>query len=76
MEPTQELSGILPFYWYGTGLRWGLIFDKMTMILALSGVKMKLSGLVDLVNPTDEEIVIAQNGCPASVFPITENVSI
>jgi len=44
--------------------------------LSLSGVKMKLSGLVDLVNPTDEEIVITKNGCPAAVLPITENVSI
>lgn len=32
--------------------------------LFLSGVKMKPSGLVDLVNSTDEEIVITKNGCP------------
>ena len=36
--------------------------------LPLSGVKMKLSGLVDLVNCTGEEIVITKNGCPAAVL--------
>lgn len=36
--------------------------------LSLSGAKMKLSGLVDLVNSTDEEIVITKKGCPAAVL--------
>jgi antitoxin YefM len=36
--------------------------------LSLSEVKMKLSGLVDLVNSTDEEIVITKNGRPAAVL--------
>ncbi len=36
--------------------------------LSLSGVKMKLSGLVDLFNSTDEEILITKNGCPAAVL--------
>ncbi len=36
--------------------------------LSLSEVKMKLSGLVDKVNSTDEEIVITKNGSPAAVL--------
>ncbi|MEW5950131.1 MAG: type II toxin-antitoxin system Phd/YefM family antitoxin [Thermodesulfobacteriota bacterium] len=37
-------------------------------ILSLSEVKMKLSGLVELVSSTDEEIVITKNGSPAAVL--------
>ncbi|MCK5504089.1 MAG: type II toxin-antitoxin system Phd/YefM family antitoxin [Thermodesulfovibrionia bacterium] len=40
--------------------------------LPLSEVKMKLSGLVDLVNKTDEEIVITKNGSPAAVLISTD----
>ncbi len=36
--------------------------------LSLSEVKMKLSSLVDLVNSTDEELVITKNGRPAAVI--------
>ncbi len=36
--------------------------------LSLSEVKMKLSGLVDKVRSTDEEIVITKNGSPAAVL--------
>jgi antitoxin YefM len=36
--------------------------------LSLSEVKMKLSGLVDLVNSTDEEILITKNGRAAAVL--------
>ena len=36
--------------------------------LSLSEVKMKLSGLVDSVLKTDEEIVITKNGRPAAVL--------
>ena len=36
--------------------------------LSLSEAKMKLSGLVDSVNTTDEEIVITKNGSPAAVL--------
>jgi antitoxin YefM len=36
--------------------------------LSLSEVKMKLSGLVETVNSTDEEIVITKNGSPAAVL--------
>ena len=36
--------------------------------LSLSEVKMKLSGLVDEVGATDEEIVITKNGRPAAVL--------
>jgi prevent-host-death family protein len=36
--------------------------------LSLSEAKMKLSGLVDLVNSTDEEIIITKNGRPAAVL--------
>ena len=37
-------------------------------ILSLSEAKMKLSGLVELVSSTDEEIVITKNGSPAAVL--------
>jgi prevent-host-death family protein len=36
--------------------------------LSLSEAKMKLSGLVQAVNDTDEEIVITKNGAPAAVL--------
>ena len=36
--------------------------------LSLSEAKMKLSGLVDRVNTTDEEIVITKNGRPAAIL--------
>ncbi len=36
--------------------------------LSVSEVKMKLSGLVDLVNSTDEEILITKNGRAAAVL--------
>jgi len=36
--------------------------------MPLSEVKMKLSGLVDSVRSTDEEIVITKNGTPAAVL--------
>jgi antitoxin YefM len=36
--------------------------------LSLSEAKMKLSGLVELVSSTDEEIVITKNGSPAAVL--------
>jgi len=36
--------------------------------LSLSEVKMKLSGLVEEVAATDEEIVITKNGRPAAVL--------
>ncbi len=36
--------------------------------LSLPGAKMKLSGLVGLVNSTDEEIIITKNGRPAAVL--------
>ncbi len=37
-------------------------------ILSLSEAKMKLSGLVESVSSTDEEIVITKNGSPAAVL--------
>jgi prevent-host-death family protein len=37
-------------------------------ILSLSEAKMKLSGLVEAVNFTDEEILITKNGSPAAVL--------
>jgi prevent-host-death family protein len=37
-------------------------------ILSLSEAKMKLSGLVQAVKDTDEEIVITKNGAPAAVL--------
>ena len=36
--------------------------------LSLSEAKMKLSGLVQAVHDTDEEIVITKNGSPAAVL--------
>ena len=36
--------------------------------LSLSEAKMKLSGLVEAVKNTDEEIVITKNGSPAAVL--------
>jgi antitoxin YefM len=36
--------------------------------LSLSEVKMKLSALVELVNSTDEEVMITKNGQPAAVL--------
>lgn len=36
--------------------------------LSLSEAKMKLSGLVEKVSSTDEEIVITKNGTPAAVL--------
>jgi len=36
--------------------------------LSLSEVKMKLSGLVEVVHSTDEEVVITRNGSPAAVL--------
>jgi len=36
--------------------------------LSLSEAKMKLSGLVQTVSDTDEEIVITKNGAPAAVL--------
>jgi len=35
---------------------------------SLSEAKMKLSGLVELVKATDEEVVITKNGRPAAVL--------
>ena len=36
--------------------------------LSLSEAKMKLSGLVEAVRTTDEEVVITKNGSPAAVL--------
>jgi prevent-host-death family protein len=36
--------------------------------LSVSEAKMKLSGLIDTVNATDEEILITKNGKPAAVL--------
>lgn len=36
--------------------------------LSLSEAKMKLSGLVEAVRSTDEEVVITKNGTPAAVL--------
>jgi prevent-host-death family protein len=36
--------------------------------LSVSEAKMKLSGLIDIINATDEEIVITRNGRPAAVL--------
>jgi antitoxin YefM len=40
--------------------------------MPLSEVKMKLSGLVEIIQSTDEEIVITKNGTPAAVLISTE----
>ena len=37
-------------------------------VLSVSEAKMKLSGLIDTVNATDEEVVITKNGRPAAVL--------
>ena len=37
-------------------------------VLSVSEAKMKLSGLIDTINATDEEIVITKNGRPAAVL--------
>ena len=37
-------------------------------VLSVSEAKMKLSGLIETVNATDEEIVITKNGRPAAVL--------
>ncbi len=37
-------------------------------ILSLSEAKMKLSGLIEAINTTDEEVVITRNGRPAAVL--------
>jgi antitoxin YefM len=36
--------------------------------LSLTEAKMKLSGLIDLINESDEEVVITKNGRPAAVL--------
>lgn len=36
--------------------------------LSLSEAKIKLSNLIELLNTTDEEIVITKNGSPAAVL--------
>jgi len=36
--------------------------------LSLSEAKMKLSGLIEAVQATDEEVVITKNGLPAAVL--------
>ncbi len=36
--------------------------------LSVSEAKMKLSGLIEAVSSTDEEIVITKNGSPAAVL--------
>lgn len=36
--------------------------------LSVSEAKMKLSGLIDTINATDEEILITKNGRPAAVL--------
>jgi prevent-host-death family protein len=36
--------------------------------LSVSEAKMKLSGLIDTVNTTDEEIMITKNGRPAAML--------
>jgi len=36
--------------------------------LSVSEAKMKLSGLIEAINATDEEVVITKNGRPAAVL--------
>jgi len=36
--------------------------------LSLSEAKMKFSALVDIVNATDEEVIVTKNGRPAAVI--------
>ncbi|HBO84699.1 MAG: prevent-host-death protein [Deltaproteobacteria bacterium GWC2_42_11] len=40
--------------------------------LSLSEAKMKLSGLVEMIRATDEEVVITKNGSPAAVLVSTD----
>jgi antitoxin YefM len=37
-------------------------------MLSVSEAEIKLSGLIDAVNATDEEVMITQNGRPAAVL--------
>jgi antitoxin YefM len=41
---------------------------KIMRALSVSEAKMKLSGLINTVNATDEEVVITKNGRPAAVL--------
>jgi prevent-host-death family protein len=41
---------------------------KIMKALSVSEAKMKLSGLIETINATDEEIVITKNGRPAAVL--------
>jgi prevent-host-death family protein len=41
---------------------------KVMKVLSVSEAKMKLSGLIEAVNATDEEVVITKNGRPAAVL--------
>jgi antitoxin YefM len=41
---------------------------RIMKALSVSEAKMKLSGLIDTVNATDEEIMITKNGRPAAVL--------
>jgi antitoxin YefM len=41
---------------------------KTMKALSVSEAKMKLSGLIETINATDEEIVITKNGRPAAVL--------
>jgi prevent-host-death family protein len=41
---------------------------KVMKALSVSEAKMKLSGLIDTVNATDEEVMITKNGRPAAVL--------
>jgi prevent-host-death family protein len=41
---------------------------RIMKVLSVSEAKMKLSGLIDTVNATDEEIMITKNGRPAAVL--------
>jgi antitoxin YefM len=45
---------------------------KIMKALSVSEAKMKLSGLIDMVNATDEEIMITKNGRPAAVLVSSE----
>jgi antitoxin YefM len=47
---------------------------KIMKALSVSEAKMKLSGLIDTVNATDEEIVITKNGRPAAVLVSPEEL--
>jgi antitoxin YefM len=41
---------------------------KTMRTLSVSEAKMKLSGLIEVVNATDEEVMITKNGRPAAVL--------